>query len=122
MRSPLPSPPTLPDSTSWPPFWRSTYTDDSDRLPGLAHGRAVVVATRRFPSHSDIEYWFSSQPSTSPAAANRGVLVPLMSNLYSWVFGWTLGTARIGPSTSGPRIGMTRQRWSLATYRLGPLA
>src|SRR6266566_5698121 len=81
MRSPLPRPPTFPSCSRDGP---STYTVDSD-LAEPSHACPTVLASRSFPSHSDIAYWLTSQPGTEPPATYRGRPAPEMSNLYTSV-------------------------------------
>ena len=61
MRSPSPSPPTRPTSTSLPERSPRTVTklSLSASVPPPVQGGANVLATRKSPSCSDIDHWLS---------------------------------------------------------------
>src|SRR5690606_36275173 len=100
-------------------------------------GEESVVATRRWPSCSDSEYWFSRRPGTLPEAAYAGAPGRVMSNRCTSVSSGggpcvlVGGTPGVGSSGDGSVAGASsstgigsighHQRGLLATYRLRPV-
>src|SRR3954463_8883699 len=100
MRSFLPSPPTTPTCASL----------ESRIRTAEVLVLASVVATRRWPSHSDRAYWLTRVPGTLPEATSTGLPADGRSNRKISV--------STGDRASDAATALSRQPWLFATYRL----